>query len=174
MTLASESGQKYATQNYYPGQGTPICKLHRPSIKPCKGYSRITHVFHFPTPAFCEVWIKRETGCVCRFDSCKTLTLAVQGLRCSLHQSVFSATISHNRIPRKNMFHSKTLALLEKGPDRSPRCRWRRRNEMKSSHRNFGWRATPPDHRAGDCVVLIVDKLHTDSRIRHHHGEFVA
>ncbi len=33
MTLASELGQKYATQNY-PGQGTPICKLHGPSIKP--------------------------------------------------------------------------------------------------------------------------------------------
>ncbi len=33
MTLASELGQKYATQNY-PSQGTPICKLHGPSIKP--------------------------------------------------------------------------------------------------------------------------------------------
>ena len=33
MMLASELGQKYATQNY-PGQGTPICKLHGPSIKP--------------------------------------------------------------------------------------------------------------------------------------------
>ncbi len=32
-TLASELGQKYATQNY-PSQGTPICKLHGPSIKP--------------------------------------------------------------------------------------------------------------------------------------------
>ena len=30
---ASELGQKYATQNY-PSQGTPICKLHGPSIKP--------------------------------------------------------------------------------------------------------------------------------------------
>ncbi len=33
MMLASELGQKYATQNY-PSQGTPICKLHGPSIKP--------------------------------------------------------------------------------------------------------------------------------------------
>ncbi len=31
--LASELGQKYVTQNY-PSQGTPICKLHGPSIKP--------------------------------------------------------------------------------------------------------------------------------------------
>ncbi len=31
--LASELGQKYTTQNY-PSQGTPICKLHGPSIKP--------------------------------------------------------------------------------------------------------------------------------------------
>ncbi len=30
---ASELGQKYATQNY-PSQGTQICKLHGPSIKP--------------------------------------------------------------------------------------------------------------------------------------------
>ncbi len=35
MTLASELGQKYATRNY-PSQGTPICKLHGPSIKPRK------------------------------------------------------------------------------------------------------------------------------------------
>ncbi len=35
MTLASELGQKYTTQNY-PSQGTPICKLHGPSIKPRK------------------------------------------------------------------------------------------------------------------------------------------
>ncbi len=34
LTLASELGQKYATQNY-PSQGTPICKLHGPRIKPC-------------------------------------------------------------------------------------------------------------------------------------------
>ncbi len=33
MMLASELGQKYATQNY-PSQGTLICKLHGPSIKP--------------------------------------------------------------------------------------------------------------------------------------------
>ncbi len=33
--LASELGLKYATQNY-PSQGTPICKLHGPSIKPRK------------------------------------------------------------------------------------------------------------------------------------------
>ncbi len=35
---ASELGQKYATQNY-PSQGTPICKLHGPSIKPSQIHS---------------------------------------------------------------------------------------------------------------------------------------
>ncbi len=38
---ASELGQKYATQNY-PSQGSPICRLHGPSIKPSQRTEQYT------------------------------------------------------------------------------------------------------------------------------------
>ena len=49
---ASELGQKYATKNY-PSQGTQICKLHGPSIKPS----------HFLLGYFCS-WKENFVSCV--------------------------------------------------------------------------------------------------------------
>ncbi len=51
---ASELGQKYATKNY-PSQGTQICKLHGPSIKPRT--STLVSSENGETCAVLEFWI---------------------------------------------------------------------------------------------------------------------